>query len=73
MTSFHSLTVMPQVFDGLANPLGVGLNGYEIPANVTSPSNQMIVKFTSNIDNASTNTSSTDLGPARWQATFTFV
>lgn len=70
-------TVMPQVFDGLANPLRVGLNGYEIPAALTSPSNQLMVKFTSNnIDspiNSLSNTSSTDLGPARWQATYTFV
>jgi hypothetical protein len=71
-------TVMPQVFDGLANPLRVGLNGYEIPAALTSPSNQLIVKFSSNnnIDSpidALSNTSSTDLGPARWQATYTFV
>ncbi|XP_046653728.1 blastula protease 10-like [Daphnia pulicaria] len=66
------------VFDGLANPLRVGLNGYEIPAALTSPSNQLIVKFSSNnnIDSpidALSNTSSTDLGPARWQAMYTFV
>jgi hypothetical protein len=62
-----------QVFDGFANPLRVSLNGYDSPADVISPSNQMAVNFSSNDENI-TEFDATKLRPvSRWQATFTFV
>lgn len=60
------------VFDELANLIQSSLNGSDTPMAVTSPSNQMTIKFTSNVDNITR--LDPPAGPAtRWQATYTFM
>ncbi|XP_059351241.1 blastula protease 10-like [Daphnia carinata] len=59
------------VFDESANLIQSSLNGSETPTTVTSPSNQMTIKFTSHVNNT---TRLDPPGPAtRWQATYTFM
>ncbi|XP_057380744.1 tolloid-like protein 2 [Daphnia carinata] len=60
------------VFDGLANPLQIAMNGQDIPPPVMSPSNRMAIKFTTSVDHALINATK-DAEPARWQAIYTFV
>lgn len=67
--NFH---VISQVFDGLANPLQVAMNGEDIPSPVISPSNRMAIKFTTSFDHALVN-GTKDTEPPRWQAIYTFV
>lgn len=67
-----NIHVISQVFDGLANPLQVAMNGEDIPSPVISPSNRMAIKFTTSVDHALVN-GTKDTEPARWQAIYTFV
>ncbi len=59
------------MFDKAADPLKVGLNGNIIPPDVSSSSNEMMIKFTSALDN--TLYESPNAVPARWQAEYTFI
>lgn len=69
---FYKSDAFVQVFDELANLIQSSLNGSDTPMAVTSPSNQMTIKFTSNVDNITRLDPSA--GPAtRWQATYTFM
>ncbi len=58
--------------DGENDPFEVRINGSAIPEPITSPSRQIIVRFTTNKTNKTSSLNSTS-NSARWQARYKFL